>query len=208
MPDAQHRKLALQPFDVKELYHGLGSGFVEWCKEFVRQVGFAERACELAWPEDIKVDVLGQHLSGTAQTYYRRQVETWRIESQTLEHAMQKLLKTFNTNIPPAQSMKLFTAPMASHRSWKDHFMYLTAVSDACGGVDSLVLDNIFHYADPHMRMTMLSRLAMHRFDPLRQAEELAQFAQSTEVDTDSKKIGAGCGRRCRTKKGIKNKVK
>ena len=29
MPDAQHRKLALQPFDGKELYHGLGSGFLE-----------------------------------------------------------------------------------------------------------------------------------------------------------------------------------
>ena len=32
MPDAQHRKLALQPFDGKELYHGLGSGFLEWSK--------------------------------------------------------------------------------------------------------------------------------------------------------------------------------
>uniref|UniRef100_A0AAV1TSQ0 Uncharacterized protein n=1 Tax=Peronospora matthiolae TaxID=2874970 RepID=A0AAV1TSQ0_9STRA len=45
MPDAQQRKLALQPFDGKELYHGLGCGFMEWGKEFVRQVGFAERAC-------------------------------------------------------------------------------------------------------------------------------------------------------------------
>ena len=29
MPDARHRKLAIQPFDGKELYHGLGSGFLE-----------------------------------------------------------------------------------------------------------------------------------------------------------------------------------
>ena len=54
----------------------------------LRQVGFSERACGFVWPEDIKVDVLGQHLSGIAQKYYRRQVETWWFESQTLEHAM------------------------------------------------------------------------------------------------------------------------
>ena len=70
---------------------------------------------------------------------------------------MQRLLQTFNTKISPAQSIKLFTAPKASHRSWTDHFLYLTAVSDACGGANSLVLDNIVHYVDPHMRMTMLS---------------------------------------------------
>ena len=66
MTDAQHRKLELQPFDGKELNHGLGSGFLEWRKEFVRRVVFAERACRFAWPEDIKVDVLGQHLAGKA----------------------------------------------------------------------------------------------------------------------------------------------
>ena len=190
MPDARHRKLAIQPFDGKELYHGLGSGFLEWGKEFVRQIGFAERACGFGWPEDIKVDVLGQHLAGKAQTYYRRQVETWWRERQTLEHAMQRFLQTFSAKISPAQSMKLFTAPKASHRIWTDHFLYLTAVSGACGGADSLVLDNIVHYADPQMRTTMLSRLNIHRMDHLRQSEELAQFAQSNEVDTHVNNLG------------------
>lgn len=74
MPDAQHRKLALQPFDVKGLYHGLGSGYLEWDKELVRQVWFAGRACSFAWPEDIKVEVLGQHLAGKTQKYHRRLV--------------------------------------------------------------------------------------------------------------------------------------
>ena len=90
---------------------------------------------------------------------------------------MQSLLHTFHTKISPAQSMKLFSAPKAGHRSWTDNFLYLTAVSDACGGADNLVLDNFVHYADTRMRTTMLSRLDIHRVDPLRQAEELAQFA-------------------------------
>ena len=77
MPDAQQRKLAMQPFYGKELYHGLACGFREWGKEFFRQVGLAERACGFVWPEDIMVDVPGQHLVGKAKTYYRRQVEMW-----------------------------------------------------------------------------------------------------------------------------------
>ena len=103
---------------------------------------------------------------------------------------MQRLFQTFSTKISPAQSMKLFTAPKAGHISWMDHFLYLTAVSDACGGVDNLVLNNIVYYADPHMQTNMMSRLDMHRTDPLRQAEELAQFAQSTEIDTHAKNLG------------------
>ena len=190
VPDGRQRKLALQPFDGKELYHGLGSGFIEWGKEFVRQVAFSERACGFGWPEDIKVDVLGQHLAGTAQKYYRRQVETWWSESQTLEYAMQRLLQTFSTKITPAQSMKLFTAAKSPQRSWTEHFLYLTAVSDACGGADNLVLDNIVHYADPAIRTTMLSRLNLNRIDYLRQAEELAQFAQSTELEVRVKHFG------------------
>uniref|UniRef100_M4BS38 RxLR effector candidate protein n=1 Tax=Hyaloperonospora arabidopsidis (strain Emoy2) TaxID=559515 RepID=M4BS38_HYAAE len=66
VPERRIRKLALQPFDGKELYHGLGSGFLEWGKKFVRQAGFSDRACGFVWPEDIKVDVLGKHLPGTA----------------------------------------------------------------------------------------------------------------------------------------------
>ena len=147
MPNARHRKLAIQLFDGKELYHGLASKFLEWGKEFVRPNGFAERACGLGWPEDIKVDVLEQHPAGKAQTYYRLQVETWWRESKTFEHAMQMMLQTFSTKISQAQCMKLFTASNASHRSWTDHFLYLTAISDTCGGEDNLVLDNVVHYS-------------------------------------------------------------
>ena len=109
------------------------------------------------WPEDIKVDVLGQHLAGTAQKYYRRQVETWWSESETLGHALQRLIQTFTIKITAAQSMKLFTGAKSSQRNLMEHFLYLTAVIDACEGVDSLMLGNIVHYADPAMRTTTLS---------------------------------------------------
>nr|CCA28076.1 conserved hypothetical protein [Albugo laibachii Nc14] len=77
LPEYQYpaKRLGLQPFDDKEIYHGLGSGFLEWGKGFVRQISFSERAFGFSWPEDIKVDFLGQHLAGTVQKYYRRQVE-------------------------------------------------------------------------------------------------------------------------------------
>nr|CCA15801.1 hypothetical protein TcasGA2_TC004282 [Albugo laibachii Nc14] len=127
VPDSQQRMFAPQPYDGKEIYHGIGSGFLEWGKDFVRQISFSERACGFSWPKDINVDVLGQHLAGTAQKYYRRQVECWWSENQTLEHAMQRLLQNFSTKITPAQSMKLFTVPKAVDRSWKYHFLYLTA---------------------------------------------------------------------------------
>ena len=78
---------------------------------------------------------------------------------------MQRLLQTFTTNITPVQSMKMFTAAKPSQRSWTEHFIYLTAVSDARGCEDNLVLDNIVHYADPSMRTTMLSRLNLSRVD-------------------------------------------
>ena len=100
------------------------------------------------WPEDIKVDVLGQHLAGKAQTYYRHQVETWWLESQNLEHAIQRLLQTFTMKISSEHSMKLFTAPKAFKNNWTDHLLYLKVVSDDFGGADSLVLDNTFHYTD------------------------------------------------------------
>ena len=103
---------------------------------------------------------------------------------------MQMLLQTFNIKMTSAQSMKLFTANKSSQRNWTDHFVYLTAVRDACGGADNLVLDNIVHYAYPTMRTTLLSRLNLHRVDYLRQAEELAQFAQSTETDVRVKHFG------------------
>ena len=85
--------------------------------------------------------------------------------------------------------MKIFTAPESSKRSWTEHYLYLVAVSETCGGADNLVQDNIVHYADPSMRVSMLARLNLTWIDYLRQAEELAHYAQSTEIEMRGKNI-------------------
>ena len=127
-------------------------------------------------------DVLGQHLVGTAQKYYRRQMSVGgqRIKPWSMQY---KGYSSLSTKITPAQSMKLFTAPMAVHRT--DHFLYLTAVSDSCGGAE-----NIVHSADPSARMMMLARLDIHRMDYLRKAEELRKFAHATEIEARTKHLG------------------
>nr|CCA23219.1 conserved hypothetical protein [Albugo laibachii Nc14] len=168
VPDTRQRKLGIRPFDGKELYQGLGSGFQSWGKHSVRQISFAERASDFQWSEDVKVDVLEHHLTGMAERYYNRQVEGWWEEEPTLEHAMQRLLHTFATKITPARSMKLLTAPKSPMRSGTGHYLYLVAASEACGGADNLVQDNIVPYADL----------------------KLAHFVQSTEIELRGKNFG------------------
>uniref|UniRef100_M4C2A9 RxLR effector candidate protein n=1 Tax=Hyaloperonospora arabidopsidis (strain Emoy2) TaxID=559515 RepID=M4C2A9_HYAAE len=143
VPDARQRKLNIRHVDEKELYQGLGSGFLSWGKNFVREVSFAERASEFPWSEDVKIDVLGHNLTGMAERYYNRQVEGWWQEEPTLEHAIQRLLHTFATKITLAQSMKLFTAAKIPKSSWTEHYFYLVAVSKACGRADNLLQDSI-----------------------------------------------------------------
>ncbi|OWZ02249.1 hypothetical protein PHMEG_00026224 [Phytophthora megakarya] len=177
-PDARQRKLNIRPFDGKELYQGLGSGFMQWGIKFMRQMRYAEAASGFAWSEDVKVDLLGHHLSGVTERYYNRQVEGWWAESPTVEHVMQRMLDTFNVQITPEQSLKLFNAPKSGKRTWTENYLYLVAVREACGGADNLALDNIVRYAAPDMRGVMLSRLNLGRTDYLKQGEELAQFAE------------------------------
>uniref|UniRef100_A0AAV1TKS8 Uncharacterized protein n=1 Tax=Peronospora matthiolae TaxID=2874970 RepID=A0AAV1TKS8_9STRA len=104
---------------------------------------------------------------------------------------MQGMLQVFSTITSPAQSIKLFTTLKAAHKSCTDHhYLYLTAVSDACVGADNLALQSIVNYADPNMRMTMLARSNIQRPDSLGQTKELTQFAQHMKIESQAKNLG------------------
>ena len=67
VPTASQRKLNIRKFDGTELYKGLGSGFYYWGRTFMRAMSFAEDSCGFSWTEDVKVDLLGHFLAGTAE---------------------------------------------------------------------------------------------------------------------------------------------
>lgn len=101
----------------------------------MRQVVFSERTCVFELPEDIKGDVLGQPLAGIK--YYRRQVETWWYEIQTLQHAMQ-FASDFHhqDNTCPEHDVVYCDQVVVA---WPEGtFLYLTSMSDACAGAGSL----------------------------------------------------------------------
>uniref|UniRef100_A0AAV1T0X6 CCHC-type domain-containing protein n=1 Tax=Peronospora matthiolae TaxID=2874970 RepID=A0AAV1T0X6_9STRA len=94
---------------------------------------------------------------------------------------MEQLLRTFKTSITASQAMKLFMAKKDARRTWDEHFLYMVSVSEARGGADSLVLNNIVHHASPELMNVMRSKYEHTRLDYLRHAEELEHFAQSIE---------------------------
>ncbi|CEG47308.1 conserved hypothetical protein [Plasmopara halstedii] len=76
VPDERQRRLTIRKSDGTELYRGLGSGFLDWGQTFMRQIQYAQAACAFGWSDDLKADLLGHYMSGTAERYNNKQVKT------------------------------------------------------------------------------------------------------------------------------------
>ncbi|GMG15109.1 unnamed protein product [Phytophthora fragariaefolia] len=152
-PDARQKKL---------MYVGLDSGFLNWGKNFERQVALGQSAYGFLWSEDVNVDLLGHYLSGTTERYYNKQMGTWWNQLPTLQYGMEWVLDTFKTNIKPAQAMKLFT-----HHAIMARTLYVPR--DHLRG---------------HGEQRRLLGAEHHRSH----AEELAHFAQSWETESTKQK--------------------
>nr|CCA17210.1 conserved hypothetical protein [Albugo laibachii Nc14]CCA23685.1 conserved hypothetical protein [Albugo laibachii Nc14] len=107
-PTARDMKLAIQPFDGKEVFSGLGAPLTQWGHRFLRQLSYAQQASGGIWSEEIKVDCLGRHLSGKALNYYQQQVTQWMTQCSNKEEVMDRINEIFQSNITSTQATKFF----------------------------------------------------------------------------------------------------
>uniref|UniRef100_A0AAV1UYM3 Uncharacterized protein n=1 Tax=Peronospora matthiolae TaxID=2874970 RepID=A0AAV1UYM3_9STRA len=138
---------AIENFDGKEVYPGLGSGFAPCGKRLLRQVRIAEELSGCIWTVDIKMDVLGRYLTGKAGQHFHSQVDTWYTKNPQIWYSMDRMNIKFGPRISRSQSFKLFTCKKKESISWNDHVLYLILVSDAVGCAQDQVLENIAKYA-------------------------------------------------------------
>ena len=75
------------------------------------------------------------------------------------------------------------------HRSSSDEAFHgeegnkALAASNAAGGAELHVLDNVVRYASPELSTILMEKYETHRVDYLVHAEELAHFAQAIEME-------------------------
>ncbi|CAI5743019.1 unnamed protein product [Hyaloperonospora brassicae] len=89
--------------------------------------------------------------------------------------------------------MKLFTSKNDQNSSWPEYCLYMVAVSYTCRkGAKARVLDNIVYYASADLSPVLIAKLNVNLIGYLREAEVLAYFVQSFEVDS---RVGKSLGR-------------
>jgi hypothetical protein len=105
IPQMKDMKLSIVPFDGTEVYPGLGAGFDDWGRRFVREVTIAEEASGMTWPEDLKVDRLNRCLSGKAERFFSECVDNWWSECPTLWYILEQTSAAYKTQISGCQGL-------------------------------------------------------------------------------------------------------
>ncbi|CAI5733039.1 unnamed protein product [Peronospora farinosa] len=82
--------------------------------------------------------------------------------------------------------MKLFTAKKDHKRLWTEHYLYMVAVCDVCGGgAEARVLDNILYYASADLSTVLMAKFDAGRSTTcakLRSLRTLLKQSRSTVV--------------------------
>ena len=131
------------------------------------------------------MDLLDHYLAGSTERYYHKQVDFWWNQHAILDYVMGRSLETFKRRLRLAVNETL-CAKEGRKETVRRAFSVPRRVSDAKGGADSLVLDNIVHHASPDLMNVMRAKYDPTRNDYLRHTEELTHFATSTEIGSGS----------------------
>ena len=176
VPKMKDTKLQLAKFSGRETYKGLGTGVNEWVNRFVRQIERAQMSSGYFWSEEIKMDVLEDHLEGKALEFWQIKRESWC--NSTLENAMKALKKNYRCTLSDRQAVALFDKEKPAHRGYTEHLNYLLQVNAAGGGhFDRNVLKSIVHRSGAELIHEISSKYDRSRTDYIEPATELADFA-------------------------------
>ena len=139
------------------------------------------------WDEATKVTVLGHHLKDRALLFFEQNLNHWWQMAENCDFVMSMMGQAYVTNLPRQEVARIFGARKESNRSWQDHVMYLAALVDVSGFSPDYVLENVVKYANPDLRIELMSKCDLSRPDPIQHANELAVYAHELEAEYHKK---------------------
>jgi hypothetical protein len=172
VPKIKDMELQLANFSARETHKGLGTGVNEWVNRYVRQLERDQVASGYCWPEDVKMDVLEDHLEGKALGYWQIKRDSW--SGLKLEHAMEALKRNYKCTLSDRQAMAHFDKEKPTYRGYTEHLNYLLKVN---AHFDRNVLKSMVHRSGADLIHEISSKYDRNRTNYINHATELAEFA-------------------------------